>query len=94
MNERTTVRLPQELLRRAKRKAAADGKTLTALIEDGLRSVLNERGAPVKAKRISPRVSTATGGLLPGVDLNDSAALQEADDFEYVKRLNNGFGRR
>lgn len=94
MTERTTVRLPEELLRRAKRKAAADGVTLTALIEDGLRRTLNERAAPAKAKRISPRVSTATGGLLPGVDLNDSAALQEMDDLEYVKRLKDGFGRR
>jgi len=94
MKERMTVRLPAELLRRAKRKAAADGVTLTALIEDALRQTLNERTAPSKAKRILPRVSTATGGLLPGVDLNDSAALQEADDIEYVKRLNDGFGRR
>ncbi|HTT97553.1 MAG TPA: hypothetical protein VMF58_05850 [Rhizomicrobium sp.] len=94
MNERTTVRLPQELLRRAKRKAAADGKTLTALIEDGLRSVLSDRAAPAKTKRVLPPVCTATGGLLPGVDLNDSAALQEMDDLEYVERLRNGFGRR
>jgi hypothetical protein len=94
MTERTTVRLPEELMRRAKRKAAAEGVTLTALIEDGVRRVLNERGAPAKTKRVSPRVSTATGGLMPGIDLNDSAALQEMDDIEYVKRLNDGFGRR
>ena len=37
MNERTTVRLPAELLKRAKRKAVAEGRTLTALIEEGLR---------------------------------------------------------
>ncbi len=37
MAERMTVRLPAELLRRAKRKAAAEGRSLTALIEDGLR---------------------------------------------------------
>ena len=39
MSERTTVRLPPELLRRAKRKAAAERRTLTELIEDGLRMV-------------------------------------------------------
>jgi hypothetical protein len=94
MNERTTVRLPEELLRRAKRKAANEGSTLTALIEDGLRRVLSERGAPAKAKRISPRVCSATGGVLPGIDLSNSAALQEMDDLEYVKRLRDGFGRR
>jgi predicted DNA binding CopG/RHH family protein len=30
---RTTVRLPDELIERAKRKAAAEGRSLTALIE-------------------------------------------------------------
>jgi toxin-antitoxin system PIN domain toxin len=40
--ERTTVRLPPELLRRAKRKAAAEGRTLTSLIEDGLWLVVAE----------------------------------------------------
>lgn len=87
MAERTTIRLPEELMRRARHKAAAQGVTLTALIEDGLRRTLNERTAPAKAKRVLPPVSTATGGLMPGIDLNDSAALQEMDDLEYVARI-------
>ena len=37
MNERITVRLPADLLKRAKRKAVAEGRTLRALIEEGLR---------------------------------------------------------
>ena len=36
MTERTTVRLPDELLARARRKALAEGRTLTSLIADGL----------------------------------------------------------
>ena len=87
MNERTTVRLPAELLDRAKRKAAAEGRTLTALIEDGLRLVVAESRKTSKGKRIVPRVSTATGGLMPGVDLTDSSAIQEAEDMEYAARL-------
>jgi len=87
MTERTTVRLPLELMRRAKRKAQAEGRTLTELIEDGVRRVLDERDSLSKQKRVLPRVSAARGGLLPGVDLNDSAALQEMDDLEYVARL-------
>jgi Arc/MetJ-type ribon-helix-helix transcriptional regulator len=87
MTERTTVRLPEELLRRAKRKAATEGGSLTALIEEGLRRLLDDRTSLKKATRILPRVSTATGGLIPGIDLNNSAALQEMDDLEYVKRL-------
>jgi hypothetical protein len=87
MTVRTTVRLPEELVGRAKRKAAADGRSLTALIEDGLRRVLDDRGPTNKAKRIMPRVSSATGGLMPGIDLNDSASLQEMDDIELMRRL-------
>lgn len=87
MVERTTVRLPEDLVRRAKRKAAAEGRTLTALIEDGLRRVLNERGPSGKGVRKLPRVSKATGGLMPGIDLNDTAALQEMEDLDTAKRL-------
>ncbi|MBI3675128.1 MAG: ribbon-helix-helix protein, CopG family [Proteobacteria bacterium] len=86
MTERTTVRLPEDLARRAKRKAAAEGRSLTSLIEDGLRRVLNERVPAAKTKRILPPVSTAKGGLMPGIDLNDTAALQEMDDLEAARR--------
>jgi len=86
MSERTTVRLPQDLARRAKKKAAAEGTTMTALIEEGLRRVLSER-APAKAKRVLPPVSKATGGVLPGIDLDRFSALQEMDDLEYVARM-------
>ena len=86
MTERTTVRLPDDLIRRAKRKAAVEGRSLTALIEEGLRRVLNER-APGKGDRILPPVSTATGGLMPGIDLNDTAALQEMEDLDHARRL-------
>jgi hypothetical protein len=87
MTERTTVRLPHDLLTRAKRKAAAEGRTLTSLIEDGLRLVVAENRRPAKVKRVLPRVSQATGGLMPGIDISDSAALQEMDDLEYVERM-------
>lgn len=36
-------------------------------------------------------VSKATGGVMPGVDISNSAALQEMDDLEYIERLKNGF---
>jgi hypothetical protein len=83
MSERTTVRLPPDLLNRAKRKAAAEGRTLTSLIEDGLRLVTAESRRTARAKR----VSRATGGPRPGVDLTDLSALQELDDLDYVGRM-------
>jgi len=87
MTIRTTVRLPPELLRQAKRKASAEGRTLTSLIEDGLRQVVNAGPPTKRARRKLPRVSSATGGVMPGIDLDNSAALQEMDDLEYVARL-------
>jgi len=85
MTDRTTVRLPDELVRRAKRRARAEGSTLTALIEEGLRRVLKE--PPPRTKRVMPRVSKARGGIMPGINLDDAAALAEMDDLDYARRL-------
>jgi hypothetical protein len=87
MTDRTTVRLPEDLLIRAKRKAAAEGRTLTSLIEDGLRLVLAGNRKMARSKRVLPPISTATGGPMPGVDLTDFSALQEMEDLEYVDRM-------
>jgi hypothetical protein len=91
MIQRTTVRLPQGLLDRAKRKAAAEGRTLTSLIEDGLRIVVSEKRGEQRTDRLLPRVSSATGGPAPGVNYRSLAALEELDDLEYAERMRNGF---
>jgi hypothetical protein len=87
MAKQTTVRLSPDLLDRAKRKAAAEGRTLTDLIEDGLRLILAERRKRNKQKRILPPVSKATGGLMPGVDLADLSAVHDMEDLVYVDRM-------
>ncbi len=87
MSERTTVRLPEELLRRAKRKAAAEGRTLTALIAEGLRLIISDRSRLNPAMHNDPPISEAEGGLMPGVDLDDLSSLQEAEDLEYLERM-------
>jgi hypothetical protein len=86
MIERTTVRLPKDLLKRARRKAAAEGRTLTSLIEDGLRLVVAE-SKKQKKKRVLPRVSKAVGGPVPGFDFTRFSAYQEMEDLEYVERM-------
>jgi hypothetical protein len=87
MTERTTVRLPADLLSRAKRKAAAERRTLTSLIEDGLRLVVADGRKAVKGKRVLPPISKATGGPLPGVDLTNLSVLQETDDLDHIARM-------
>ena len=87
MAERTTIRLPEDLMVRAKRKAAEEGRTLTSLIEEGLRRVIADKKMTRRAPRVMPRVSAAKGGLLPGVDLTSFSALEEEEDLANLARL-------
>jgi hypothetical protein len=75
-------------MRQAKQVAAAQGRTLTALIEEGLRFVIFQAGKRRKAKRVVLPVSDATGGLHPGIDLTSFSAIQEMDDMAYMERMN------
>lgn len=72
---RTTVRLDPALLDRAKKAAQQRNMTLTALLEQGLQLALAQRSGDLRGKRISIPVCSAQGGTLPGIDLDDSAAL-------------------
>ena len=75
---RTTVRLDEELLKEAKRQAAESGITLQAIIEESLRERL-ARGRGSQPPRPPIRLKTAgAGGVLPGIDLDDSASLLDA----------------
>jgi hypothetical protein len=71
---RTTVRLDDELLAAAKRRAADTGRTLTDVIADALRRELAV--APATAASGPVELPTFGGnGLQPGVDLDDTAGL-------------------
>ena len=87
MPERTTVRLPADLIKRAKRRAAAQGRSLTALIEEGLRRVVSEPVPQAPDEREPLPVSSAGGGLAPGLDWDELKALQDFEDIEYLRRL-------
>lgn len=71
---RTTIKIEDGLLAEAKARAAASGRTLNAVVEDALREALARRPAKGDVRRVT--LPTFAGGrLLPGVDLDDSAAL-------------------
>jgi len=73
---RTTIHLPDDLLAELKNLAARSNRTLTRVIEDALRESLFRRRR--KSSTPAPNLTTfGTGGLQPGVDLDDSAALLE-----------------
>ena len=71
---RTTINIDKDLLKEAKLRAARKGITLTAVVEEALRESFTrqhefQRREPVRL------VTFGGKGLLPGVDLDDSAAL-------------------
>ena len=76
---RTTLMLPDDLYRQVKRAAADGDRTVTSFVEEALRAALTRRDgaahAPHEPYRVAP---TGSGGLQPGVDLTDTAALIDA----------------
>jgi non-ribosomal peptide synthetase component F len=76
---RTTIRLRDDLLKRAKKRAAEEERTLTALVEEGVSLVL-ARPSRERRDRVALPVSRATGGVLPGVDLNRASELEGVMD--------------
>jgi hypothetical protein len=72
---RTTVRLDDVLLEDAKREAAQRQVTLTSLIEKGLRLVMARPMRRPSGGKVRIPVCRAGGGILPGVNLTDSADL-------------------
>jgi len=74
---RTTIRIRDDLLKRAKKRAADEGRTLTSLVEDGLMLILAKPKAN-RRERVELPISKATGGVLPGIDLNRTSELEEA----------------
>jgi hypothetical protein len=89
MIKRTTVRLPAELLKKAQRKAAAEGRTLTGLMEEGLRYVVSDKPAEKSTTRPPIPVSAETGEQ-PTRFLTFKE-IQELDDREYIEKLKRGF---
>jgi len=80
---RTTIRLDDALLRRAKARAAAAGRSLNDFIEDAVRAAL----AAARETRPVPTLPVIAGGtMLPGVDLDNNAALLDVMDDTHAYR--------
>jgi len=77
---KTTIDLPDELLIAAKKRAAESRTTLRALLTRGLRCELAEATRTAKrrkGRRPAIRWVTVNGGLPPGLDVADRAAMHE-----------------
>ena len=71
---RTTLNINDTLLQSAKRKALESNTTLTSVVEDALRLSLavHKQVTPDQDTKIP---TSGKGGLLPGVDLDDTSSL-------------------
>lgn len=76
---RTTIRLDEQLLKKAKKYALSHGTTFTSIVEDALREKLMERPSSIKHSPV--KLKTVNGrGVYPGIDLDDSASLLDIMD--------------
>ena len=73
---RTTINLPDALAEAAKAKAAAEGRTFTSVVEEGLRAVLAVE--PTTTPIMLPAYGTHGGKVL--IDIADREALWAALD--------------
>ena len=76
---RTTINLPDELILRAKKAALEADTTLTEIIGNALREALATRRRK-KVRRDFKLITSGSGGLQPGVDLDDTSALLDLMD--------------
>ena len=76
---RTTILLDDHLYKETKKFAVETGRTVTAVVQDALREALARRQP--NTKRSPVRLPVGRGGrLLPGVDLDNTAALLDIMD--------------
>jgi hypothetical protein len=74
---KTTIELPDELLIRAKQRAAELRRPLRALVEAGLRRELEQGRAKKRERRTTIRWVTAPGGLPNDLDVADRERMHD-----------------
>jgi hypothetical protein len=75
---KTTLEIPDGLMRELKARAARDGKTMSALVETALRTLLAESPA---RKELPPLPTWNSGGFLMNID-SRAEYLDALDDEE------------
>jgi hypothetical protein len=73
---KTTVDIADAMLTQAKLIAAREGTTLKALVEEGLRRVVEERERQKTGFRLRDGRYGSGGGVPGGPDINDWAAMK------------------
>ena len=76
---RTTVTIDDSLYSDAKVHAARFGRAVGSVIEDALREYLN-RATSAQPSDFTPLPTMRSGGVRPGIDLNDMSSVYEVMD--------------
>lgn len=77
---RTTIKLDDEILIEAKAIAARTGRTFAEVVEDAMREAFARRRSARPPADAPMLPAFGTGGLRPGVDVDDSAGLIDIMD--------------
>lgn len=77
---KTTLDLNDELLARAKARAAREQSSLTRLIEDGLRLRLRSQPRPTSSSNPAIAVYRGHGGMRKGLDPRSNRSLLDSAD--------------
>ncbi|AQZ68976.1 hypothetical protein BKM31_52645 [[Actinomadura] parvosata subsp. kistnae] len=92
---RTTVRIDETLLNEAKAYAAKNGRSLTSVMEDALRQLLNRATEVAERPRVELITSDSKPGFAPMVQQRLDAGetlehiLSDLEDEEWVERARN-----
>jgi hypothetical protein len=89
---RTTVDIPDELLRRAKSEAALRGRKLKDLVEEGLRLVVEKQPLPAPPER-KPVVKPRPGSLHEKMQKFCGIIKDGPPDLSTNKKYFDGFGK-
>ena len=76
---RITIEIGDDILLRVEERAKKEGRDLNSVIEEAL-SLYLERRTTGQRRHVELPASDASGGLLPGIDVNRSSDLDEQMD--------------
>ena len=83
---RTTITLEDGLLDRLKRRASETGTSVSQLLEQGARLLLEQRTGPKRGRRFK-LVTFGRGGRFTDRNIDKTSAILETDDIDrYAKR--------
>lgn len=78
---RTTITLEDRLLERLKKRASETGTSVSRLLEQAARLLLEQRTEPKRGRRFK-LVTFGRGGRFSDKNIDRTSALLEADDIE------------